>query len=1462
MKSRCTCRRNRRRSLSYGRSFCGGRLGLYLSRTLALEPLEERTLLSGLHSPSLEASADASQPVYQPVEEAALSPYVLVPGAEPVLTESGDAVGSVDEYRTGGYWQEWIQYQVVCSDLTGSAGSGNAGFRYSGSIPITIAPGWWGAEGQPVWILLQATIDAGCLFSIFPSEETASISYSAAYSGGGLISGGRDGSVWAEYATNSAWLGTVIGSSFSIMFDVSGSAQYEPESSGGVNFVFTYTVNTSFVQPTPDIVMLSATTEDSQSVTFEYEITGEGIDPFEVAIFRSEDDKFDPIEDPPVGVPFTITETSPGVHSHTRENVELPPDPEHKYVFAVADLENDIVEANDGNNAASFRKWLIGACVHGYEYDGVIGDDHWIHDMAGLLQEKGYDNVKPYDWAKMSSEWAVGRARLAGELLVGDIARMVSDLPLRPDDVVDVHLIGHSRGTVVISEAFKALPNVWDTLPEGLRHGYLKMTMLDPHPARNYANFPGGVRCSVNPGLRSLGWARRNAVHFVQGKMRDPRPSVPDIVDQAEVYYQETYWNEIPRAVNPREHILNLWGETVEGAVNDGRWNHQLGIGHSEIVDQYRNEIVANLGSTVQSVVAEETSSDIDFLYPDFVDDYAVAQAMVARLESAKAAYEVEDFAAATASLNEFVETIETERDEHIDPEMADFLLMTGLLLIRGIETDLGPINFRLLDHLDLSTGVVQYSFETTRPGVLTLEASFVGAGDSVAMKLYDESPQLLATSTLQDGKQRIDWQVEAGQEYLLELNGSNTDVDLRLVNLVSHVGTTVTVDGTAESDQFEFDAAASRLITINGVEYGFSNSEIASATFHGAGGDDTAVFHGSTVAETVKLWPDRGRVEGDGYVLITKNVEATTAYGGGGADVAVLNDSLGPDAFTAGPDSAELTGPGFALAVHSFPAVHAFASDDGETDTAILEDRAGSKERFLAWSTEAKMVGLGLFNRAKGFDAVQAGASDATDLAEIHDSPGADAFEAYADRATMSYDDGTVVRADDFRWLFAFASDDSQTDTARLYDTTADLGTSYATWLKGYDGVAKMYEVSTFYNRVDDFDEVIASAVDGDDKARLYDSPGADAFDGYADRATMSYADGTTVRADGVRWLFAFASDDGQTDTARLYDTTADLGTSYATWFKGFNDLSKMYEASTFYNRVDDFDEVIASAVGSNDSAKLYDSSGADALEAYADRATMTYPDGATVRTDDFRWVLAYGSRDGQVDTVQLYDTTADLATSYATWLKGENGFSRFYEETAFYVQAQRFDRVSATAVGDDDTAKLYDAALDDVYWSRPDHSRMEYADGTYTEALDFRYVLGYSRWGSDTATLYDETSGGTSYAARFTANADWAKLFSGAFFSRTEGFAEVRAATGGDDDLAWVEDDPARVDHLLVAFPGDVDHAAAKAKFWNDQRAIYIDDFHTLTATTSQAFVDDKDIDPAYEDDLILEGNWADAP
>lgn len=145
--------------------------------------------------------------------------------------------------------------------------------------------------------------------------------------------------------------------------------------------------------------------------------------------------------------------------------------------------------------------------------------------------------------------------------------------------------------------------------------------------------------------------------------------------------------------------------------------------------------------------------------------------------------------------------------------------------------------------------------------------------------------------------------------------------------------------------------------------------------------------------------------------------------------------------------------------------------------------------------------------------------------------------------------------------------------------------------------------------------------------------------------------------------------------------------------------------------------------------------------------------------------------------------------------------------------------------------------------------------------EQIDFRYVLSYSRFGSDTATLYDETADVTSYGARFVANADWAKLFCGAFYSRTEGFTVVRAATSGGDDLAWLYDDPERVDRLVV--PSTIASLTpCKAELRNDHRTIYVDDFHTLTASTSQDFVDDQDVEAAYVDDVILEGRWADAP
>jgi hypothetical protein len=156
-----------------------------------------------------------------------------------------------------------------------------------------------------------------------------------------------------------------------------------------------------------------------------------------------------------------------------------------------------------------------------------------------------------------------------------------------------------------------------------------------------------------------------------------------------------------------------------------------------------------------------------------------------------------------------------------------------------------------------------------------------------------------------------------------------------------------------------------------------------------------------------------------------------------------------------------------------------------------------------------------------------------------------------------------------------------------------------------------------------------------------------------------------------------------------------------------------------------------------------------------------------------------------------------------------------------------------------------------------------MEFGDGGFVEALNFRYMYGYSRNGSDTATLHDQTSGGTSYATRFYGYATWGRLFADGygFYSRTQGFDELRASLGGDDDLVLLYDDPTRVDHLIVPFSGDADHDPAKALWFNDRRKIYVDDFALLGAFTSQGSVDGQEVAPEYNDKVFLYGDWAEA-
>jgi len=521
----------------------------------------------------------------------------------------------------------------------------------------------------------------------------------------------------------------------------------------------------------------------------------------------------------------------------------------------------------------------------------------------------------------------------------------------------------------------------------------------------------------------------------------------------------------------------------------------------------------------------------------------------------------------------------------------------TGTILDNDPEP-LGPITYLELDGLDPSSGDLWYRCETTRQGFLTI-VSLDAGGD---LTLYDANQNALTPG----GDQRIDWQVGAGETYQFKLSGAAGPIDLRLANLVSQAGTAVAVAGTDEADQFEFDpAAASRLVTINGIPYHFSDAEAQSITFDGGTGDDSVVFQGTAGPETVELWPDRGVLAGNGYTLTITGALTVTVNGRGGDDVAKLHDSKGPDVFDAGPDSAALSGTGYAYTVNNVRYVHAYASNDAYIDTASFSDSATTKDTFIGQPGQSRLYGPDFYLQVKGFEQVTATAAAAgplsaaqvdTDVAKLYDSAAPDLFEGTPDAAKMKYNglETHFVEAVGFRYVNGYAlTKIGGTDTASF----SDSATTRDTFI-GQPGQSKLYGPE-FYLWAKGFEQVAATATAGGgykDLAKLYDSQWPDTFEGTPDYGKLKFNNSEShfVQAIGFRYVHARATTGD--DTAALYDAD-NSNDRFQGWLQ---DQSARMFGSSFSNWVGGFREVHAYAEfgsGDTDRAYLYDSTGDDYL-------------------------------------------------------------------------------------------------------------------------------------------------------------------------------------------------------------------------------------------------------------------------
>jgi pre-peptidase len=417
--------------------------------------------------------------------------------------------------------------------------------------------------------------------------------------------------------------------------------------------------------------------------------------------------------------------------------------------------------------------------------------------------------------------------------------------------------------------------------------------------------------------------------------------------------------------------------------------------------------------------------------------------------------------------------------------------------------TDFGYVLNDELNDLDPSQGELAYRLTATHSGFLSVVGKTSTPGTTLTLRLRNEATGEEVTSVAFDGGQRVDTRLLADGHAILYISGTSTDVDLKLVNLVEHVGTTVTVHGTEDDDQFGMDASDGFEVSLNGLAYALTSTEVALVTFDGGTGDDEASITGSSGNEEAMLYPDHGEMTGVGWKATFTSVAATELIGGGGADSVQMYDSPGNDHYESAPGLSTLSGPGYQLIAKEFGVSHAYGKEGG-TDTAAISGPEEGRVKFKAdneggWS---KMYGSGFFSRAKFFEQIDAHSHNPRDYARLFDSKGDDTFTGQMNESRMVSADYDIT-LHGFTQLIAYSRAGGN-DIATLTDSAQNDEVRFR------PHKTQMYDLGTkgdaYMLTVRAFDEVHAHATEGgdDDRAKLHDSAGDEVFEASGSTARM----------------------------------------------------------------------------------------------------------------------------------------------------------------------------------------------------------------------------------------------------------------------------------------------------------------------------------------------------------------------
>jgi hypothetical protein len=329
------------------------------------------------------------------------------------------------------------------------------------------------------------------------------------------------------------------------------------------------------------------------AVRVRYEVVGDPApSPFVIGVFRSVDDFLAGTDFPLGRVTVDGDNLATGVHEVTIPVAAMGINPALKYVLAGLDIQVDpdvpagqVVEEEEfTNNVAGFRKWVVGAVTHGQAPGGVLPS--WVGGLTAALEGQGYDDAVAVDWAAASALPTPGQTGAAAQATLVQLATAINALPnFGANDVVDVHVIGFSRGGGVMAQAAAGLAALPHTTG-----GFKKLSLLDPHPARN----GGPAHYSASPG--PIGRFTERMLLTFQAATADPALAIPAGIDQTELFYQQAPYT---RTVLADERFLNLWGEVPAASGSPvSYYNLTTAVpSHAAIVLWYSQQIVPVLGT-------------------------------------------------------------------------------------------------------------------------------------------------------------------------------------------------------------------------------------------------------------------------------------------------------------------------------------------------------------------------------------------------------------------------------------------------------------------------------------------------------------------------------------------------------------------------------------------------------------------------------------------------------------------------------------------------------------------------------------------------------------------------------------------------------------------------------------------------------------------------------------------------